>query len=124
MTACAPASYNIFLGDDAPMYLRVNYPGQNGEPLGDPVDLTTCTEIVVSFPNADGTFAQLTLTDNQVTIENAVLGKYSVQISSAVSQLFQVGPLQTFTVQFTFADGLIKSVDYPQGLTVLEPRPF
>lgn len=124
MTACGTATFTIFLGDNKPIYLRVNYAGVDGAPLGDPVDLTTCTEIIMSLPKADGTFAQLKLTDNDITIEDARLGKYMAQIDEVTSALLQVGPFQTFTVQFTFADDTIYGVDYYQGLSVVEPRPY
>jgi hypothetical protein len=89
--------FSMFLGDVIPLPLKAMY-AQTYNPL----DLTDCTEIVVSITNADGTQLQLTLTDNDVTIVgNPMLGQFVANWTSAESALFLVGPNQNIDVVFT-----------------------
>ncbi len=115
---CAPAVYTIFLGDEKPMYLVVRLPN------GTPYSLESCTELVISLPKADGTFAQLKLSDNEVTIQSpAVLGEFSANITTEISELLQVGELQSFDVSFTTGSE-INTVRYLNALSVFEPQPY
>lgn len=117
-SSCAIPTYTIFLGDEKPMYLVVRLPN------GTPYDLTSCTELVISLPKADGTFAQLKLSDNDVTIQSpAVLGEFSAIITSDISELLQVGELQSFDVTFTVGSE-INTVRYANALSVFEPAPY
>lgn len=91
--------FSIFQGDDKVMSLKAIY-AENGDPL----DLTSCTEIDVALPNADGTFAHRLLSTGQVAITSpALLGKITCPISAAVSALMNLGELQNLDVVFTIA---------------------
>jgi len=114
-SCCAPNVFSIFQGDAKVMNLKAVY----GE-TGDPVDLTSCTQIVVNLPNADGSIAQLTLEDDEVAITSpAVLGKFAVTITSVESALFNVGELQSFDVTFTIS-GVVFTVRYVNALSVFQ----
>lgn len=85
-----------------------------------PLDLTTCTEIKVALPNADGTFTLLLLSASQVAITSpANLGSITVPISATISALLNVGERQNVDVAFTIG-GLITIVRFFQALSVLE----
>lgn len=104
-------TFSIFLGDAKTMFLKLVHDDCCG---GTPVDLTFCTEIKVTLLNQDGTFTVLLLSASQVAITvPAVLGQFSVPISTIVSAVLNVGefqpvdvtltissPAQTFTVRF------------------------
>ena len=110
--------FSIFQGDAKTIYLKaVNQQCGN---LGDPLDLTDCTEIVINLANADGSITQLKLTDGQVTITDpAVLGKFSAPISASVSGALNVGEFQTFDVTFQIGTEIF-TVPYLQALSVFE----
>jgi hypothetical protein len=87
---------------------------------GLPLDLTSCSEINVALPNADGTTTNLLLSDSQVVITSpAVAGQFAVPITHEVSSLLNVGDFQNVDVAFTIS-GLITVVRFWQALTVLE----
>lgn len=112
----AQNTFVIFTGDDKTMYMRAVNVGCNGDPL----DLTDCTEIVVALPNADGTFSQRKLSEDTVVITTpALLGKFSVIISSLISALLNPGELQNVDVTFTIA-GKEFTVRFYEALTVFE----
>lgn len=107
--------FEIFTGDDKVMNLKAIY-----KENADPLDLTSCTEIVITLPKNDGTFVTLKLTTGKVAILSpAVLGKFTATIDSAVSALLQVGAAQNFDVTFTIA-GKVFTVRYYESLTVLQ----
>ena len=109
-------TFTIFLGDDKTMYLKAVNSGCNSDPL----DLTSCTEIDIILPNADGTFTHRLLSLAQVAITSpAILGKFSAEIGSLISALLNVGEYQNFDVVFTIA-GKVFAVRYYQGLSVFE----
>lgn len=109
----------IFTGDEKTMNLKAVL-GNCGSDYGDPLDLTSCTEIDIALPNADGTFKHLLLSEDEVEITSpAILGKYSALITTEVSELLNPGELQSFNVTFTIA-GVIETVKYVQALSVLE----
>jgi hypothetical protein len=100
-TSCAPCSqspvFTIFQGDSKTLPLKALF----ADTL-DPLDLTSCTEILVPLPNADGTFTVLKYSLSQVVIASpAVLGQFSVPISSVNSLLLNPGVLQNLDVTFT-----------------------
>lgn len=110
--------FSIFLGDAKTMNLSALY-----DNFGGPLDLTSCTEIVISLPNQDSSFLQLKLSLSQVTIQSpGVLGKFSAQISSMESALLNVGALQSFNVTFTIS-GNVMTVPYVESLSVFEVQP-
>lgn len=110
--------FSIYLGDNKTMSLAAIY-----DNFGGPLDLTACTEIVISLPNDDGSFLQLKLSLAQVTITSpAVLGKFTAAISSMESDLLNVGELQTFNVTFTIS-GQTFTVPYINALSVFETEP-
>jgi hypothetical protein len=110
-----PNTFEIFTGDDKTMFMKILY----GPSLG-PVDLSSCTEIKVALPNADGTFTNLLLSLAQVVIASpAVLGKFSALIPSAKSALLNPGVLQDVDVTFTIS-GSNRTVRFLQALSVLE----
>lgn len=112
---CAPAVFEIFTGQDKTMNLRAAYPA-----TGLPLDLTTCDEISVALPNADGTFTDLLLSANQIAITSpANLGMISVTIPAAISALLNVGVGQTIFANFTIS-GLVTIVRFLQAFTVIE----
>ena len=111
-----PNTFSIFTGDAKTIFMRA----VQGDCTGDPLDLTGVVEIDIALPNADGTFAHLTLTGSQVVVATpAVLGKFSGAISSAVSALLQPGELQNINVTFTFGDDPF-TVPFIQALSVFE----
>jgi hypothetical protein len=113
--SCQQNVFSIFQGDNKSMPLKAVY-----SQSGDPLDLTSCTEIVVSLPNQDGTFATFKLSLETVTITSpAVIGKFTIQVSAIISALLNLGELQNFTVVFTIA-GQIFTVQYNQALSVFE----
>jgi len=112
---CSGGPFEIFTGQDKTMNLRAAYLA-----TGLPLDLTSCTEIVVNLLNADGTNTTLKLSLDQVSIISpAVLGQISVPISAAVSALLNVGELQNVDVAFTIS-GLVTIVRFFQALSVFE----
>ena len=117
---CACNSTNafvIFTGQDKTMNLQSVTPLQSGFI---PLDLTSCTQINVALPNADGTFTSLLLTDSQISIVSpANLGQIQVPITHTVSALLNVGELQNIDVAYTIS-GEITIVRFFQALTVIE----
>ena len=110
--------FSIFLGDSKTMSLAAFYANYGG-----PLDLTACSEIVISLPNQDGTFLQLKLSLSAVTITSpTVLGRFTAAISSLNSALLNVGELQSFNVTFTI-NGQVFTVPYVNALSVLNPEP-
>lgn len=107
--------FSIFLGDSKTMYLQA----LNGS-TKNPLDLTSCTEISVPLPNADGSFTILTLSSGHVAITApAVLGQFSVPISSINSALLNTGQFQNIDVTFTIS-GVIFTVPFLQAFSVFE----
>lgn len=113
---CAPNVFSIFTGDDKTMYLKAVNAGCSTDPL----DLTSCTEIDIALPNADGTFTHLLLSEDEVIVASpAILGKFSAAIDSGVSALLNPGELQSFDVTFTIASKEF-TVRYQGVLSVYE----
>ncbi len=112
-----PPPFTIYTGDAKTMSLRV------ASSTGLPVDLSSCTEIIISLPNADGTFTQLKFSMAQVLITSpAVLGQFTASITSLVSALLNVGELQSFNVTFTVGSQVF-TVPYVNALSVFETEP-
>jgi hypothetical protein len=110
--------FSIYLGDAKQMNLAAIY-----SDFGGPLDLTSCTEIVINLPNEDGTFLQLKLSTADVTIQTPeVLGKFYATITALQSALLNVGELQTFNVTFTIS-GQVFTVPYVNSLSVFETEP-
>lgn len=111
-----PCPFTIYQGDAKTMLLKA----LQEFPAGDPLDLTSCTEIIVSLPKADGTILLRKLSLAEVVVTSpAVLGKFSVAISAINSALLNVGQLQTFDVTFTIS-GVVFTVPYFNALSVFE----
>jgi hypothetical protein len=109
--------FSIYLGDAKTMFLKTVLSACTGS---DPLDLTSCAEIDVALPKADGTLKHYLLSEGAVVITApAVLGKFSVAIDAAVSVLLNVGEFQDFTVTFTIA-GVKFSVGYSRALSVFQ----
>lgn len=107
--------FKIFLGDEKTLSLRALYAGSYL-----PLDLTDCTEIIINLPNADGSIAQLKLSTSQVVITSPpVLGQYSALITTEVSELLNIGELQSIFVSFTI-NGDTMTVSYPNSLSVFQ----
>lgn len=114
---CGSNVFSIFTGDSKMMNLKAVYAGSFN-----PLDLTSCTEIVINLPNADGTTSELKLSLSQITITSpAVLGNFSVTAAAvgSVSPDLNVGELQNFNVVFTIS-GLQVTVPYVQALSVFQ----
>ena len=110
--------FSIFQGDAKTMSLAAIYSN-----FGGPLDLTDCTQIVITLPNFDGTFTVLKLSLSDITIASpTVLGKFSAAISSLVSGVLNVGELQSFNVTFTIS-GQVFTVPYINALSVFETEP-
>lgn len=114
-TCCPPnVPFSIFTGDQKTLPLRIAYT------TGLPVDLTSCTEIVVNLPLAAGGFLQLKLSLSQVAIVSpALLGQITAVISSANSALLMVQEFQNVDVTFTIS-GNPMTVRFFQALSVFE----
>lgn len=111
-----PNTFSIFRGDNKTIYLKAVNEGCNSDPL----DLTSCTEIDIALPNADGTFTHLLFTEGDVVIPTPkLLGKFNAPISSEVSALLNPGELQNLDVTFTIA-GQEFTVRFFQALSVFE----
>jgi hypothetical protein len=109
--------FSIYTGDEKTLSLKAIY-----QESGDPLDLTSCTEIIVQLPLADGTFTALPLAGEDSVVEilsPAALGKFNVLIESEVSELLLVGELMNFDVVFTIS-GVVFTVKYSGCLTVLQ----
>ena len=112
-----PQPFEIFQGQDKTMSMRAAF-AQTGLPL----DLTSCTEIAVALPNADGTVTNLLLSLSEVAITSpALAGAFTVPITATVSALLNVGLLQNIDVAFTIS-GLITIVRFFQALSVFETQ--
>lgn len=112
-----PPVFTIFLGDVKAMNLKAVY-GDSGDPL----DLTSCTEILIALPLASGAFTALSLLGGDVTITSpANLGKFiaSAAAIGEISDGLMVGELQSFDVTFTIS-GNPFTVRYVSALTVNE----
>ncbi len=106
--------FKIFLDDHSTMFFRVVDKAFN------PIDLSSCSEIVVNLANADGTYKQLKKSTGDVAITSpAVLGKFYAPILSGVSLLLNVGELQDVDVTFTIS-GQTFTVPFKQALSVFE----
>ena len=104
-----------YVGDTTTMNLKVLF--QN---TLTPLDLTSCTEIVINLPNADGSQTQLKLSLSQVTITSpSVLGQFSTVLNATLYPSPNVGELQDIFVTFTIS-GAPQTVLYPQALSVFE----
>jgi hypothetical protein len=115
-SSCLPTTFEIFTGQDKTMTLQAKFQ----QPPQLPLDLTECTAITVNLPNADGTFTELTLAGDQLSIISpANYGQISVPILAAVSAILNVGPRQNVDVDYTIG-GLITTVRYVGALTVLQ----
>lgn len=99
MNSCpSPNIFTIFTGDKKTMNLRIAYA------TGLPVDLSACTEISVSLPNADGSFRHLTLGGAKVTITSpAILGQFAAIVDEIASALLNIGEGQNVDVTFTIS---------------------
>lgn len=114
MSQC-PQVFSIFTGDVKTLNAKAIYAVTD-----DPLDLTSCSEIVVNLPNADGSFLQLKKSLSQVTITGSpVLGKFAAPISAPQSGALQPGELQSFDVTFTI-NSEIFTVRYQNALSVFE----
>ena len=112
---CGGGPFQIFQGQDKTMSMRAAY-----QQTGLPLDLTSCTEISVALPNADGTFTNLLLSMSQVVITSPpVVGSFTVPITHTVSALLNVGERQNIDVAFTIG-GLITIVRFFEALSVFE----
>jgi hypothetical protein len=111
---CNQGPFEIFTGQDKVMNMKCLYADTSN-----PLDLTSCTAITVALPNADGTFANLTLTTGVAIGSTPVLGNFAVTITAAVSALLNVGALQNINVTFVIG-GLTTIVQFYQALTVIE----
>lgn len=108
-------TFTIFTGDSKTLNLKAVY-----KESGDPLDLTSCTEIDIALPNSDGTFKHLLLSEDEVEITSpALLGKFSAAISSEDSALLNIGVLQNIDVTFTIG-GKEFTVRYYEALTVYQ----
>lgn len=123
-----PNVFTIFLGNAKTMTMKAANCDcavdeiSNVTPNTSPLDLTSCTEIDVALPNADGTFAHLLLSQTQVAIVSpAVLGEFTVPITSLVSSLLNVGVFQDLDVTFTIGSKVF-TVRYEQAFSVFEMR--
>lgn len=107
--------FTIFTGDDKTINLKANY-----EESGDPLDLTSCTEINIALPLSSGLFSHRLLSLGQVTITTpTLLGKFSCPIPNAISTALNVGELQNIDVTFTIAAKSF-TVRFFQALSVFE----
>ncbi len=114
---CGQNVFSIFTGDAKAMNLKAIYADSFN-----PLDLTSCTEIVVSILNADGSYSQFKFSESEVTIGSPeVLGNFSVTAAAmgAASSLFAVGELQNFTVAFTISS-LVQTVEYLNCFSVFQ----
>lgn len=113
--SCPSGPFEIFTNEDKTMSMRAAYKN-----TGLPLDLTSCTEIEVQLPNADGSFTNLLLSLTQVSIISPpVLGQISVPIPKAKAALLNVAVLQNVDVVFTIS-GLNTTVRFMQALSVFE----
>lgn len=116
-----PPVFSIFTGDAKLMNLSALYAN-----FGGPLDLTSCTEIVISLPSASGIAPiLLKLTEDEVEITSPpVLGKFSVPADEIgeISDDLNVGELQSFSVQFTIGADIF-TVPYINALSVFEAEP-
>ena len=106
--------FNMFLGDDEPLPLMAL--------LGNltPLDLTLCTQIIVYMPNADGSFLELSFTNEGVTLTSpTVLGQFVAEWTSMQSELFMVGELQSIDVSFTIA-GKQQTIRFPNCISIFQ----
>ncbi len=109
--------FKIFLGDSKTLFLKVDNDDCCG---GGPIDLTSCTEINVSLPKADGSSLHFLLSEEDVSITLPKnLGKFSVPISEENSALLNVGELQSIDVTLTIA-GEKFTVSFPKSFSVYE----
>ena len=86
---------------------------------GNPVDLTSCSQIVVNLPLAAGGFQQLNLTSGVAIVSPTNLGQFTVLIDDAVSALLQVGEGQFVDVTFTISSNPM-TIRFWNALSVFE----
>lgn len=125
MSSCNNISpvFSIFLGDAKTLTLVAVTSNGDAIPPYKPLDLTSCTEIVISLPNEDGSYLELKLSLSDVVIQSpAVLGTFSADIGAIDSALLNVGELQTFNVTFTIGAEVF-TVPYTNALSVYEVQP-
>lgn len=99
MTEATP--YKIYQGSQPkpPFIVKLL---QSDQPGADPVDLTGVDEIVVCFPNEDGSDTELKLSDAEIEIVgNPILGKINILYTAAQSALFKTSESSTLEVAVT-----------------------
>lgn len=113
---CPSPVFSIFTGDQKTISLKI----VQGSSFGNPVDLTSCTEIDIALPNADGSFTNLLLSLSQVVITTpAVLGQFTALITGVNSVKLNIGELQNIDVTFTISGGVF-TVRFYQALSVFQ----
>jgi hypothetical protein len=86
---------------------------------GDPIDLSSATEIEACFPAADGSEVMLSLTDTTITLMSGVLGKFKLILSSVNSALLLAATNRTLEVSYTIG-GNITKIQLPLAYSVVE----
>ena len=87
---------------------------------GDPVDLTTITEIKTCFQNADGTELMLTKTGGAISVlGNPVLGKISIALTAAQTTLLAVTSIATLEISLIFSGADPIKIQISKAYTVL-----
>lgn len=114
------SSFNIFIGDDISQLLGV-------ELNGDPVDISSATEIAVTFsndPNFNPPSPTYTakLSTSQISITDGPLGKLTLTLASAVTALFLAQTGYNVDIVVTIA---AKTTTYriPNGANIIQRAP-
>lgn len=76
---------------------------------GEPLDLSTVTEITTCLLNTDGTELMLSLTGGDITVLNAAIGKIQIELSDAETADLAVVDSETLELAVDLGDGPLKS---------------
>lgn len=86
---------------------------------GDPYDLTSCTALTTCFTKSDGTELVLGI-GTGIVITNAVLGKFTITVTSTQSAL--LAPIELATLEFSVTMGVANPFkkQIPQAYSVIQ----
>jgi hypothetical protein len=104
-------------GEDRTLYLGVS------EENGSPLDMTDCTEIQVWLKNTDGTYLELTYTDDEIGFTaDPSRGEIYLYLTAAQTTALLKCNHADFQGDITLADGTVRRIIWEGLLTVIEAR--
>jgi hypothetical protein len=104
----------IYTGENKTLSFRLLSDVKNGTPF----DLTAATEIQVSIPKSDGTAIVKKLSLSEVTMVNALDGKFSTALLPVDTAALEVGAVIAVEIKITIAT-VVTIVQISEALNVI-----